>query len=69
MLLYIFFCVSGLSLVLLILYAVYNVKNVPVDKRRDGLSTVTIANVTGSWMWAALAMTYLISKDENPSLN
>lgn len=61
MMLYIFYCTSGLSFVLMILYIIYNVKNVPSAKRSDVLSMLTIANIQGSWMWAALTMTYLIS--------
>ena len=46
---------------LLVLYIIYNLRNVPSD-RRNALSLMTIQNVYGQWVWVTLGICYLISE-------
>jgi phage shock protein PspC (stress-responsive transcriptional regulator) len=50
-----------ISVALIVINIIYNMKNVPKEAR-TALSLLTIANVSGSWAWPALASSYLISK-------
>nr|XP_019007829.1 uncharacterized protein I206_07463 [Kwoniella pini CBS 10737]OCF46610.1 hypothetical protein I206_07463 [Kwoniella pini CBS 10737] len=56
----IFTCISVLGLALLVLNIVYNFKYVD-SKNRNALSLLTIQNVSGAWVWPALAVSYLIN--------
>jgi hypothetical protein len=49
-----------ISVALIVINIIYNMKNVP-SEARTALSLLTIANVSGSWAWPALASSYLIS--------
>ena len=54
-----------ISVALIVINIIYNMKNVPSGSR-TALSLLTIANVSGSWAWPALASSYLISKSPLP---
>jgi len=56
-----------ISVALIVINIIYNMKNVP-SEARTALSLLTIANVSGSWAWPALASSYLISAFLFPSL-
>jgi hypothetical protein len=49
-----------ISVALIVINIIYNMKNVP-SEARTALSLLTMANVSGSWAWPALASSYLIS--------
>lgn len=50
-----------ISVALIVVNIIYNMKKVPAEAR-TALSLLTIANVSGSWAWPALASSYLISE-------
>jgi hypothetical protein len=50
-----------ISVALIVINIIYNMKNV-ASANRTALSLLTIANVSGSWAWPALAGSYLISE-------
>nr|XP_018259836.1 uncharacterized protein I303_07907 [Kwoniella dejecticola CBS 10117]OBR81994.1 hypothetical protein I303_07907 [Kwoniella dejecticola CBS 10117] len=56
----IFTCVSILGVALLVLNVIYNLKYVD-SKSRNALSLLTIQNVSGAWVWPALAVSYIIN--------
>jgi hypothetical protein len=57
-----------ISVALIVINIIYNMKNVP-SEARTALSLLTIANVSGSWAWPALASSYLISASLTLSLS
>jgi len=50
-----------ISIALIVVNVIYNMKNVKAEARTP-LSMLTISNVSGSWAWPALASSYLISE-------
>jgi hypothetical protein len=56
----IFTVICSISIALIVINIIYNMKNV-AKEARTALSLLTIANVSGSWAWPALAGSYLIS--------
>lgn len=61
MLRWVFTYISGLCAVLLALNIIYNLKYVD-SGARNTLSTLTVQNVRGTWMWSSVAASYLISE-------
>jgi hypothetical protein len=57
----IFTVICAISISLITVNIIYNMRNVAAANRTP-LSLLTISNVSGAWAWPALAGSYLISK-------
>jgi len=57
----VFTFVAIIDAALLVVYIVYNLKYVD-GGARNALSLLTIQNVSGKWVWCALAASYLFSE-------
>lgn len=57
----IFTVICSISVALMVVNIVYNMRNVK-SSDRTALSILTISSVSGSWAWPALAGSYLISE-------
>lgn len=58
----IFIFITVYAIALLVVFLIFNIKNVPWEERKDILSMLTIQHVTGSWMWPSVAASYIISE-------
>lgn len=56
-----FTVVALIAIGLLVMYIIYNFKNIEADSR-SWITLLTIQNLSGAWMWATLAASYLISE-------
>lgn len=61
----IFTITSIIVVALLVIDIIYNLKYVN-SSDRNALSLLTIQNVSGNWMWPALAASYVISEFSVP---
>lgn len=57
----IFTVICTISVALIVVNIIYNMRNVAAANRTP-LSLLTISNVSGAWAWPALAGSYLISE-------